>query len=107
MAGETNQVYSSHNEATRVACPCLATSERIITTGADRAIVTAYDKGPARKNILEWSAVYADLQDAAVKPVVQSKIMRESQRRASKTVVPSIIPRESQNPCVGIDRQRR
>lgn len=84
MAGETNQVYSCLDEATRVACPRLATSEGITTTGADRAIVTALDKARDRKNVLEWSAVDADLQYAAVKPVVQS-----------------IVIRERQNPCVG------
>jgi hypothetical protein len=104
MAGETNQVYSSQDEATRVACPRLATSEGITTTGADRAIVTARDKMAACKNVLEWSAVYADLQYAAVKPVVQSIVIRESQKRTAKPVVPSIIIRERQNPCVGIYR---
>jgi hypothetical protein len=88
MPEESSQVYTSEDEATRITCPCRATGEGITTTGADRAVVTACDKGATgRKNVLEWSAVYADLQYATVKPVVQSIIIRETQKRTSEPVV--------------------
>jgi hypothetical protein len=88
MPEESTQVYTSDDEATRITCPCRAPSEGITTTGADRAVVTAFDKGATgRKNVLEWSAIYADFQYATVKPVVQSIIIRETQRRTSESVV--------------------
>jgi hypothetical protein len=66
------------NETTRVACPRLTTSEGIATTGADRAIVTALVKERANcKNVLEWTAVEADFQYAAVEPVLKSIVMPE------------------------------
>jgi hypothetical protein len=71
MAAECTQVYPSPDEATRVASPRLTTSEGIATTGADCAIVTTHSKEAAGcKNVLEWPAVDADLQHAAVKPVL-------------------------------------
>jgi hypothetical protein len=89
MPAESSQVYLSFDETTRVACPRLATSERIAATGADRAIVTAFPSAAAY--VAEWSAVDADFQYAAVEPVLK------------KIVVP-----ESQNPrSDGIDRSRR
>jgi hypothetical protein len=76
--------YKSLDETTRVAGPRLATSEGIATTGADCAIVTACDKDAAHcKNVLEGSAVDADLQHAAIKPVLQSIVMPEDQSRRS------------------------
>jgi hypothetical protein len=81
VPAESSQVYSSLDKATGVACPRLATSEGISTTGADCAIVTVSVKEAAGcKDVLEWPAVDADLQDAAVKPVLQRVIMPETQK---------------------------
>ena len=82
MSAESTQIYIGVDETTRVARPRLATSKGIATTGADRAIVTAPLKAAAScKNVLEWPAVDADLQHAAVKPVLQSIIIREMKIR--------------------------
>jgi hypothetical protein len=57
----------------------LATSKRIAATTADRAIVTALSKEPTGcKNVLEWPAVDAYFQYAAIKRVFESVIMAET-----------------------------
>jgi len=54
----------------------LPTSERIATTGADRAVVTAGHKAAWRKNVLKRaSAVSAHLQQTAVKAVLQVEVI--------------------------------
>ena len=84
MAAEITQAYISIDETTRVARPRLATGEGTATAGADRAVVAPLGKDTADcKDVLEWSAVYADLQYSAVKPILQSVVIPEKQSRRS------------------------
>jgi hypothetical protein len=60
----------------------LATGEGIAAASADRAIVAALPKGAAGcEDVLEWTAVNADFQHAAIKGILQSIIVAEDQSR--------------------------
>lgn len=63
---------SRGNKTTRATGPSLASSQGIATATADRTIVATLEKGTARsQDVLKWSAIYADLQYAAVSAVFQ------------------------------------
>jgi len=82
----------SLDEAARATRPRLATSEGITTAGADRPIVATLTKEAAgSEDVLEWTAIDADLQYATIKTVLQSIIIAENQRGIFK----------------GVDRDRR
>lgn len=84
--------HCRHDEATRTACPRLATCQRIAATAADCTIVAALEKAAASsKDVLEWAAVDTDLQYAPVKGVLKCIIVAESKNGM----------------CEGINRNRR
>jgi hypothetical protein len=71
VPAECVHVHTRRDETTRATRPRLATSERIATAGADRPIVATLTKAAAGgEDILEWAAVDADFQHAAVKSVL-------------------------------------
>src|SRR4029078_9114958 len=79
--------HCRRNEATRTACPRLATSQGITTAGVDGAIVTALQKAAASaKDVLECPTVDADLQNATVKRVLKRIIVAESENGTCKRI---------------------
>jgi hypothetical protein len=84
--------HCGRDEATRTACPRLATSQGITTAGVDGAIVTALQKAAASaKDVLECPTVDADFQYATIKRVLKRIIVAESKNGI----------------CEGINRNRR
>lgn len=74
------QAHRSLDEAAGAARPRVATSKGIATAGADRAIVAALAKGAAGcEDVLEWTAVDADFQHAAIPAGFQRIIVTEHQ----------------------------
>ena len=70
--------YSSQDEAAGAARPRIATSEGIATARADRAIVATLTKGAAScEDVLEWTAVNADFQHAAISAGFQRIVVAE------------------------------
>ena len=79
----------SLDEAARATRPRLATTEGITTAGADRPIVATLTKEAAgSEDVLEWTAIDADFQHAAVKSVLQNIIVAENQRSIFKDIDP-------------------
>jgi hypothetical protein len=67
-----SNVDSRGNKTTGATGPSLASSQGIATAIADRTIVATLAKAAAgSQDVLKWSAVYADLQYAAVSAVFQ------------------------------------
>ena len=63
--------YSSLDEAAGATRPRIATSKGIAAAGADRAIVAALAKEAAGcEDVLEWTAVNAHFQHAAIKGIL-------------------------------------
>jgi hypothetical protein len=72
----------SLDEATRASRPRLATGERITTACADRPIVATLTKEAASsEDVLEWTAVDADFEHAAIKGILQTIVVAEAQSR--------------------------
>ena len=66
------QAHSSPDEAAGAAGPRIATSKGIAAARANRAIVAALAKGAAScEDVLEWTAVNADFQHAAIPASLQ------------------------------------
>jgi hypothetical protein len=65
------QGHISLDEAAGATCPRIATSKRIAAAGADSAIVAALAKEAAAcEDVLEWTAVDADFEHAAIKGIL-------------------------------------
>jgi hypothetical protein len=74
------QSHISIDEAARATRPRLPASQRVTTAAADRPIVATLAKEAAgSEDVLEWAAIDADFQHAAVKSVLQSIIVAENQ----------------------------
>ena len=71
---------SGLDEAAGAARPRIATSKGIATAGADRAIVAALAKRAAGcEDVLEWTAVNADFEHAAISAGFQRIVVTEHQ----------------------------
>ena len=83
----TGHAHGRRDEATRTACPRLATCQRIAATRADCTVVTALEKAAATvKDVLECATVDADLQNAPVKRVLKRIIVAESKNGVCKGI---------------------
>ena len=72
------QGYSSQDEAAGAARPRIATSKGIAAACADRAIVAALAKKAAGcEDVLEWTAVNADFEHAAIPAGFQRIVVTE------------------------------
>jgi len=72
------QGHISLDEAAGATRPRIATSKRIAAARADRAIVTALAKGAAGcEDVLEWTAVNADFEHAAIPASLQRMVVTE------------------------------
>jgi hypothetical protein len=68
--------YGCRDKSAGTARPRLAACQRIAATRADYAVVTALEN--QKGGILEWAAVDANLEHAAVKAVLKVVIVAES-----------------------------
>ena len=72
------QAHSTLDEAAGAAGPRIATSKGIAAARANRAIVAALVKGAADcEDVLEWTAVNADFEHAAISVTLQRIVVTE------------------------------
>ncbi len=63
--------HISLDKAAGATCPRIATTEGIAAAGANRPIVaTSVKEAAGREDVLEWTAVNADFQHAAIKGIL-------------------------------------